>query len=43
MGKIYEKITLQETVNLLMESNFLMQKMSMHIKKTKIHLKPWFI
>lgn len=22
MGKIYEKITLQETVNLLMESNF---------------------
>ena len=43
MGKIFEEIVLQEAVNLLTESNFLMEKMSMHIKKIRMHLKPCFL
>ena len=43
MGKIFEEIVLQETVNLLTESNFLMEKMSMRIKKIRMHLKPCFL
>lgn len=34
---------LQGAVNLLTESNFLMEKMSMRIKKIRMHLKPCFL
>ena len=43
MGKIFEEIVLQEAVNLLTESNFLMEKMSMRIKKIRMHLKSCFL
>lgn len=37
MGKTFEETILQEAVNLLTESNFLMEKMSMCIKKMRMH------
>ena len=42
LGKIYERIILQETVNLLGQSQFFQNKAYMHTKGTKIHCKRSF-
>ena len=42
LGKIYEKIIQQEAINVLTENYFLMEKMSLPIKKIRTHLKHYF-